>query len=728
MKANFFLILTVCLIIAAYGKFSPHWLVKIKSNSDAAAPSSLAGLINEGLVGNLKNVYRFHGHQDDDREHSDITQQLMENEFVEYAEQEKFQNHILKTFTLPNDPYWNKQWVLYNLSTPDRDINVVPVWIQNITGQGTTVLVVDNGIQVDHPDLKDNIDLSLCHSVITGSSDISPIPSLPTYNHGTSCAGIIAMIHDNGVCGTGVAYNTRLGGYQLDFANKLPSHEIDAFSFEDQIIQVSSNSWGPSDNGYTVDGPTVMSTNALETGATEGRGGLGTIYTFAAGNGGTCDDSCAADGYASSIYTIAIGSINRDGTPPSYDEKCSAKLAAAYSRSKDGLNVVTTFPDSKCITTFTGTSAAAPLASGVILLALEVNPNLSWRDIQYLFVYTSTYKNLQIEPDTNGAGLKYSSQFGFGAVNAEEFVNRARYWTPVGPSISLRPSVIDSSVTINAGDSPHEFEVQSNNVEYLEHVVLTTTFSMITDGRCYDESDYSEFNFFNEATGSCSNPIVPLPDIKRGNVQITLESPSGTESVLLPTRNFDFISCTGYTKWPFMSVHFWGERPNGTWRVIVEYEGETGGVEVTYMDLTFYALSEKPKNVVDKCDPACATPTGCSYGNSSIYCDECGEGYSRNVTTLECVRACAPGSCLIEGVCVFYNGTCPPSAVFQYLTVVIIVASILALVLIAVCICICICICCCCCFPAKKYSRLTFQETDEFGYVPYADSINPAVV
>jgi hypothetical protein len=608
------------------------------------------------------------------------------------------------------------------------------VWKQNITGRGTTVLVVDDGIQLDHPDLANNIDLSLCYSVITNTNDITP---LFYDDHGTSCAGEIAMIRDNGVCGTGVAYNTRVGGFQLDFRNLLPSHEMEGLSFKNQIIQVSSNSWGPNDDGSTVEGPSYLTGLAIEEGAHEGRGGLGTIYTFAAGNGGDCDDSCAADGYASSIYTIGVGAINRDGTPPFYDERCSSKLAGAFAFSDDDLFVVTTSRNSTCTRQFTGTSAATPLASGVILLALEVNPNLSWRDIQYLFVYTSTYKNLEIEPDINGAGLNYSSQFGFGAIDAEEFVNTAKNWTPVGPSAVQTQSVINSSVIINADNSfTHEFEIQSTNIEYLEHVVLTTTFSMITDGRCYDESDYSEFNFFNEATGSCSNPIVPLPDIKRGNVQITLESPNGkvkpsgnkTESVLLPTRSFDFISCVGYTKWPFMSVHFWGERPNGTWRVIVEYEGETGGVEVTYMDLTFYALSEKPKNVVDKCDPACATPTGCSYGNSSIYCDECGEGYSRNVTTLECVRACAPGSCLIEGVCVFYNGTCPPSAVFQYLTVVIIVASILALVLIAVCICICICICCCCCFPAKKYSRLTFQETDEFGYVPYADSINPAVV
>lgn len=31
-------------------------------------------------------------------------------------------------------------------------------------------------------------------------------------NHGTSCAGVIAMVKDNGVCGVGVAYNANIAG------------------------------------------------------------------------------------------------------------------------------------------------------------------------------------------------------------------------------------------------------------------------------------------------------------------------------------------------------------------------------------------------------------------------------------------------------------------------------------------------------------------------------------
>ena len=59
----------------------------------------------------------------------------------------------------------------------------------------------------------------------------------------------------------------------------------------------------------------------------QGRKGKGSIWVWAAGNGGYTSDSCAADGYASSIYTIAIGAANSNGTAAPYDEQCSAKMA-----------------------------------------------------------------------------------------------------------------------------------------------------------------------------------------------------------------------------------------------------------------------------------------------------------------------------------------------------------------------------------------------------------------
>lgn len=74
---------------------------------------------------------------------------------------------------------------------------------------------------------------------------------------------------------------------------------------------------------------------------------------------------------------------------------------------------------------------------------LHCSPNLTWRDIQYLIAYTSNPDVLmEDEYDdedegyrykwvTNGAGLKVSHSFGFGAIDAEAMVTRARYWKNV---------------------------------------------------------------------------------------------------------------------------------------------------------------------------------------------------------------------------------------------------------------------------------------------------------
>ena len=69
---------------------------------------------------------------------------------------------------------------------------------------------------------------------------------------------------------------------------------------------------------------------------TQGRHGKGSIFVFAAGNGGLAGDNCAFNGYANSIHTIAISGVNWDGRVPDYSEKCSAIMAVTY-----GQNVLT---------------------------------------------------------------------------------------------------------------------------------------------------------------------------------------------------------------------------------------------------------------------------------------------------------------------------------------------------------------------------------------------------
>ena len=68
----------------------------------------------------------------------------------------------------------------------------------------------------------------------------------------------------------------------------------------------------------------------------KGRQGKGSIFVFAAGNGGQNYDNCAYNGYANSVFTIAISGVSRNGSIPGYAERCSAIMACAFSQDNVG--------------------------------------------------------------------------------------------------------------------------------------------------------------------------------------------------------------------------------------------------------------------------------------------------------------------------------------------------------------------------------------------------------
>lgn len=119
-------------------------------------------------------------------------------------------------------------------------------------------------------------------------------------------------------------------------------------------VHIYSASWGPEDDGKTVDGPARLAEEAFFRGVSQvsrraglavgchgwglphclflqGRAGLGSIFVWASGNGGREHDSCNCDGYTNSIYTLSISSTTQYGNVPWYSEACSSTLATTYS-------------------------------------------------------------------------------------------------------------------------------------------------------------------------------------------------------------------------------------------------------------------------------------------------------------------------------------------------------------------------------------------------------------
>ena len=86
--------------------------------------------------------------------------------------------------------------------------------------------------------------------------------------HGTSCAGEIAMVKDNGRCGVGVAYESSLGAMKFNVSRATDLTESHGLGRMNYYVKVYSNSWGPNDYGFMVAGPGSLTKQTLFNGAT----------------------------------------------------------------------------------------------------------------------------------------------------------------------------------------------------------------------------------------------------------------------------------------------------------------------------------------------------------------------------------------------------------------------------------------------------------------------------
>ena len=161
----------------------------------------------------------------------------------------------------------------------------------------------------------------------------------------------------------------------------------------------------------------------------------------------------------------------------------------------------------------------------------------------------------------------------------------------------------------------------------------------------YSEYDYDDINDYVGDLYDWLEDSHP----RRGDIKIELTSPQGTKSILLPYRNYDFINAEGYDDWPFMSVHFWGENPIGTWTLKITYKSGSGYVRMSGLSMTLYGTATIPtavSSIPSVCHSSCAR--GC-FGAGPEHCDSC--QHFRIASTLECVDQCATHTHAYKSYC-----------------------------------------------------------------------------
>lgn len=325
-----------------------------------------------------------------------------------------------------NDPLYPDQWHLesvgQNGALPDADVDVEAAWSLTRGDPQLVVAVVDEGVELTHPDL------ALVQGVDVLDDDNDPqaedfLFGILQENHGTAVSGVAAARGDNGLGVSGVAQQCRVMPIRFLSANPLNQptvqDEADAFLFALQNgAAVINNSWGPA-----AAAPLAASTKAAIDDCNRfGRGGLGMVIFFAAGNSGT-DNS--GNGYASYEGVIGVSACNDQGVLSSYSSFGTSVDVCAPSNG--GVNGITTtdrlgskgYSAGDYTDTFGGTSSASPCAAGVMLLILSADPTLTRAEAIGILLGTAQ----KIDP-AGGAydAFGHSIKYGHGRVNAEAAV------------------------------------------------------------------------------------------------------------------------------------------------------------------------------------------------------------------------------------------------------------------------------------------------------------------
>lgn len=406
----------------------------------------------------------------------ELSEEYFASGIFDYAEPDFLYPEKCLLLSIPNDQYFNSQWALRNTGQsvltgspflfqgdassvsgiPGSDMNVSQAWDFTTGSPSVRIGIIDSGIDSLHPDLQSSGHL-ICgydafHNINTSSIDFA--------NHGTSVAGIVGAVNNNGIGIAGIAPTSTLMSITIYDINGVTSSSIIARAFDTarvRGIEVLCNGWG----GST---PSALITDAINNAALNGRGGLGSIILFSSGN----------DGRNPPVYPSYLPDVLSVGASTPHDQKKAPGTGnqfywgSNYGESIDGdlditapTNCYTLAADGIYDPNFSGTSASVPNAAGVAALVLSVNPSLT-RSQVFENISRGCDKIDNVNYSVNKTSGKWNTYYGYGRVNALNSVRLAAGTDVIPPSIShsmvsshssTYPTTIKAEITDQDGSS-----------------------------------------------------------------------------------------------------------------------------------------------------------------------------------------------------------------------------------------------------------------------------------
>ena len=315
----------------------------------------------------------------------------------------------------------------------------------------------------------------------------SKTPWTPTEHES---AGLIAA-RDNDVGVRGVAPRATIYAYDLLTSGVWADEagRAEAMAHERAVTAIYNNSWvsGQSAIPKTTSAAVEL---AIREGVESGFGGKGAFYVWGAGNGYKNGDNTNLDELRNYFAVTTVCGIGYNDRRAFYSVVGASLWVCAPSGDGTGgtRHMTTTDPGNRYTDKFAGTSAAAPIVSGVAALIRAENTSLTWRDVK-LILANSARKNHATDSGWEHGAVKYgpttdrysfSHWYGFGAVDAGAAVALARTWTNLPPM--REAEVASSTVNLRIPDAvegsaptPVSSTVTFDSyIEFVEFVELNT--------------------------------------------------------------------------------------------------------------------------------------------------------------------------------------------------------------------------------------------------------------
>lgn len=421
---------------------------------------------------------------------------------VKYAHPEECLNlsqHNLYA-PIPDDKYWQWNWHIDQRNELGHkikwDMNVLSAW-GTTRGKGSSIVIMDTGIQSNHPDLIGRLNNNLHYNVFTKEASPDPLDLSYVRAHGTGVAGLAAATAYNEIGTCGISPESDLIGFvMLQGTRKISDLELsELYLRANQEGRIQNQSWGYESRMRPL---ADIEKEAIYNATHNERG---VVMVRSAGNSRTeindqPDYGDANNEARNTLQTsVVVAAVDFNGQYTSYSCPGACVLVAAPGGDPDeehsflttdftgtkGFNYINYFSPYEDYNNyisgnvFYGTSSAAPIISGICGLILSANPNLTARDVRHILIQSSQQVD-ENDPDIriNGSGFEVSHNCGYGVPDAGHAITLAKNWNPLKESFSINDS-IDFKDGEDIPSVGYKLRIFSDDNNEMDSIPFTTT-------------------------------------------------------------------------------------------------------------------------------------------------------------------------------------------------------------------------------------------------------------